>query len=246
MQDVNEKIHEEVRSHYAAIAGKSSCCGSSCDCGPQLYDPAKLETVPSEAASISLGCGDPTAIGRIKPGETVLDLGSGGGLDCFIAARQVGPTGRVIGVDMTPEMLARATATAERMGITNVSFRSGYIEAIPVEDGTVDVIISNCVINLSPDKRQVLTEMYRVLKPGGRIAISDIVTRGPISDEYIEQPDAWSSCVSGALPTEQWSAWLAELGFERIDIYPALTTDPIDSIPYSTPFSASIRAYKGE
>jgi ubiquinone/menaquinone biosynthesis C-methylase UbiE len=244
MQDNYDKTHEEVRTYYAAIAGKSSCCSGSCDCAPAVYEAEKLSNVPQEAAGMSLGCGDPTGSGNLQSGESVLDLGSGAGLDCFLAARQVGPTGRVIGVDMTPEMLSRASATAERMGIENVSFRQGYIEQIPVEDGVVDVIISNCVINLSPDKRRVLSEMKRVLKPGGRIAISDIVTLGPIASEYGEDPDAWSACVAGALPVEQWSDWLDELGFEQIALRPALTDDPLRSMQPGIPFSAIIQAIK--
>jgi ubiquinone/menaquinone biosynthesis C-methylase UbiE len=244
MQDNYDKTHEEVRTYYAAIAGKSSCCSGSCDCAPAVYEAEKISNAPKEAASMSLGCGDPTGSGNLQPGETVLDLGSGGGLDCFLAARQVGPTGYVIGVDMTPEMLTLARATAERMGIENVSFRQGYIEQIPVEDGVVDVIISNCVINLTPDKRRVLSEMKRVLKPGGRIAISDIVTIGAIAPEFGEDPDAWSACVTGALPVEQWSDWLDELGFEQIALRPALSDDPLSSIQPGIPFSAVIQAIK--
>jgi ubiquinone/menaquinone biosynthesis C-methylase UbiE len=244
MQDNYDKTHEEVRTYYAAIAGKSSCCSGSCDCAPAVYEAEKISNAPQEAASMSLGCGDPTGSGNLQPGETVLDLGSGGGLDCFLAARQVGPTGYVIGVDMTPEMLTLARATAERMGIENVSFRQGYIEQIPVEDGVVDVIISNCVINLSPDKRRVLSEMKRVLKPGGRIAISDIVTIGAIAPEFGEDPDAWSACVTGALPVEHWSDWLDELGFEQIALRPALSDDPLSSIQPGIPFSAVIQAIK--
>jgi ubiquinone/menaquinone biosynthesis C-methylase UbiE len=244
MQTNPEKIHEEVRAYYANIASnQSSCCSSSCDCGPQIYDQETLAGAPEDAAGISQGCGNPTALGSLKPGETVLDLGSGGGLDCFLAARQVGPTGRVIGVDMTPEMLARATETAEQLGFENVSFRQGYIEQIPVEDASVDVILSNCVINLSPDKRRVLSEMKRVLKPGGRIAITDIVTRGPLQPKFGEEADAWSACVSGALPVENWSAWLVELGFEAISLRPALSDHPLEAMPPGVPFSAAIQAY---
>ncbi|HSV85859.1 MAG TPA: arsenite methyltransferase [Levilinea sp.] len=246
MQDTTSKTHEEVRAYYAAIAGNTGCCSSSCDCNAPLYAPEKLESAPTEAAGLSLGCGDPTTLGSLLPGETVLDLGSGAGLDCFLAARQVGPTGQVIGVDMTLEMLERARATALRLGIHNVDFRQGYIERLPVEDETVDVIISNCVINLSPDKRQALREMKRVLKPGGRIAIADIVTLGPIASEFGEQPGAWSSCISGALDAERWSAWLEELGFDAISIRPALTDEPLSAMPRGVPFSAAIRAYRRE
>lgn len=244
MQATTSKTHEEVRAYYAAIAGKSGCCSSACDCNAPPYAPEKLKSAPAESAGMSLGCGDPTALGSLLPGETVLDLGSGAGLDCFLAARQVAPTGTVIGVDMTPEMLERARATAARLGIENVDFRQGYIERLPVADGTVDVIISNCVINLSPDKRQVLGEMKRVLKPGGRIAITDIVTLGAIAPEYSSQADAWSSCVSGALDAGQWIAWLEELGFEAISLRPALTDAPLSAMPRGVPFSAAIQAYR--
>jgi ubiquinone/menaquinone biosynthesis C-methylase UbiE len=243
MQTNPDKIHEEVRAYYAAIASKSSCCSSSCDCGPQIYDQETLAGAPADAAGISLGCGNPTALSSLKPGETVLDLGSGGGLDCFLAARQVGPSGQVIGVDMTPEMLARATAAAEKMGLHNVSFRQGYIEQLPVEDASVDVILSNCVVNLSPDKRRVLSEMKRVLKPGGRIAITDVVTRGPLQPKFGEDIHSWSACVSGALPVESWAAGLLEEGFETISIRPALNDLPLEAMPSGVPFSAAIQAF---
>jgi SAM-dependent methyltransferase len=189
-----------------------------------------LNDLPADIANFTAGSGDPITLAQLKPGETVLDLGSGGGLDCFLAARQVGASGRVIGVDMTPEMLARARSAAERLGVQNVEFREGFLESMPVDGGSVDVIISNCVINLSPDKPQVFREMYRVLrspdpksgKPGGRIAVSDIVTNRPISDEERKKED-WCGCVSGALARGEYEAELGKAGFVDIRIEPDLS-----------------------
>ena len=175
----------------------------------------------------------------------MVDLGSGGGLECFIAAKQVGETGHVIGVDMTPEMLSRARQAGERMGLGNVEFREGYIEDIPVESDSVDVIISNCVINLSPDKSLVLREMQRVLKPGGRIAISDIVTKGQIPDALKSNMELWSACASGALPVAEWEEGLRGLGFVDIRIEPnGQTHEWLSKLPFGMPFSAAITARK--
>lgn len=198
MSNVTEpdEIRRSVRDHYADIARKSSSCcapskpdpvreSSSC-CGPSKPDPDSTNlddlsnALPEDIANFSLGCGDPITIANLQAGETVVDLGSGGGLDCFLASQRVGPAGRVIGVDMTPEMLAKARGNAERLGFQNVEFREGYIEHLPVGEGEADVVISNCVINLSPDKPQVFRDVYRVLRPGGRISISDIVTNGEL------------------------------------------------------------------
>jgi SAM-dependent methyltransferase len=240
-------IHEAVREHYGARARTvgSSCCGptvstatSCCSpatgadscCGPSdgaalptLYTIEELSTIPTDAATASLGCGNPTAIAALKPGEVVLDLGSGGGIDVFLAARQVGETGFVYGVDMTDDMLALARRNAERHGITNVEFRKGHIEEIPLEESTVDVIISNCVINLSPDKGQTLHEAFRVLKPGGRLAVSDIVVDGTLDDLPVDEATirgalSWAGCIAGALTKSQFETMLADAGFAEINV----------------------------
>jgi ubiquinone/menaquinone biosynthesis C-methylase UbiE len=176
----------------------------------------ELSAAPKEAADISLGCGNPIAMAGLKPGEVVLDIGSGGGLDSFLAAGKVGPAGRVIGVDMTPAMLERARASAERNQIANVEFRQGYAEELPVADGEVNVIISNCVINLTEDKGHVFREAFRVLKPGGRLEVSDMVTSGPVPIELRESAAGWSECVTGALPEQEYLDLIAQAGFRNI------------------------------
>ena len=188
-----------------------------------LYDAADLSLVPDDMSGMSLGCGNPTAIAALKPGEVVLDLGSGAGLDVMLAARKVGPTGFVYGVDMTDEMLALARRNAAKAGATNVEFRKGHIEAIPLPDQSVDVIISNCVINLSPDKGQTLTEAFRVLRPGGRLAVSDIVVDGrlddlPVSEAQIRTALSWAGCIAGALTIDQYKELLTAAGFEEIEV----------------------------
>jgi SAM-dependent methyltransferase len=213
------KIHQEVQQEYGSLARSgTSCCSSS----STLYSPEVLQNLPDDITSFTLGNGDPVTPANLQPGETVLDLGSGGGLDCFLAARQVGEAGRVIGVDMTPEMLARAAQAAQRLGLKNVEFRQGYLEALPVPDGSIDVVISNCVINLSPDKPQVLREIFRVLKPGGRISISDTVTNRPVSDEQREDMADWCGCTSGALPLAEYETELSRAGFVEIRFQPNL------------------------
>src|SRR5258706_11151622 len=198
----NTSIHEVVREHYAErIKNSASCCGPS-DCCSQnnsLYPEQLLTTLPSDVTSTSYGCGDPITLASLQPGQTVLDLGSGAGLDCLLAVQKVGPDGRVIGVDMTPEMIERAQNNAKRVNATNVEFRQGYLEELPVESNTVDVIISNCVINLAPDKAKVFTEAIRVLKPGGKLAVSDIVTDGPLPEAIKKSLSAWAGCVAGAV-----------------------------------------------
>jgi SAM-dependent methyltransferase len=237
-------IHEFVQDYYAQRANSStSCCGESAE--PEFYTPELLENMPGEVASFSLGCGDPITLARLQPGEIVLDLGSGGGLDCFLASRQVGEEGYVIGVDMTPEMLARARQAAENLAIKNVEFRQGYLEDLPVENRSVDVIISNCVINLSPDNPQVFSEMLRTLKPGGRISVSDIVTSGEIPDALRRDMQAWGACVAGALDMDDYVAGLEGVGFKDVKLVAKSGEgDLLDGIPEANIFSASITARK--
>ena len=223
-----DEIKEMVRARYGAIAAaqSASCCAPSC-CGEPAasgsqssrmgYSAEELAAVP-EGADLGLGCGNPQAIASMKPGETVVDLGSGAGFDCLLAARQVGPQGRVIGIDMTHEMLAKARANAAKVGARNVEFRLGEIEHLPIADNTADVILSNCVINLVPDKAQVFREAFRVLKPGGRLAISDVVNTAPLSPELAADRQLICGCVAGAAPVPQIEAWLAEAGFTGIRV----------------------------
>ena len=225
----NDSIRQHVRRWYADVAqsqGKGCCTASCCnaagasdsDTSAALgYSKEEADAVP-EGANMGLGCGNPQAIAGIRPGETVLDLGSGGGFDCFLAAPRVGESGRVIGVDMTPEMLGKARANAQKAGYENVEFRLGEIEHLPVADGTVDVIISNCVINLSPDKRQVFRDAYRVLREGGRLAISDIVAVRPIGDELRRSMDTHCGCIAGAALVSDVERMLQEAGFTNIAI----------------------------
>jgi len=222
-------IREAVRERYAGLATGGSCCGDDACCGEATVDvtleslygelyTADTSWLPQDVTGLSLGCGDPITLAGMQPGQTVLDLGSGGGIDCFMAARQVGPAGRVIGVDMTPEMLAKAERNKAKVGLNNVEFRQGYIEALPVADNTVDVILSNCVINLSPDKAAVFREAYRVLRPGGRLAVSDMVTVGRFSPQERADLSAWAGCVTGAEDVAVYAAAMRAAGFEDISI----------------------------
>jgi arsenite methyltransferase len=224
MTQSTDPIRDSVREHYAAQARSgSSCCGDSsgsCDSKNTIYPVELLTSLPEDVANFSLGCGDPITVAALQPGETVLDLGSGGGLDCFLAAKKIGDSGHVIGVDMTPEMLTRARAAAVRLGVTNVEFREGYLEKLPVEDASVDAIISNCVINLSPDKLQVFREMLRTLRPGGRLAVSDIVTNGPLPEELQKNIEAWGACVAGALDVSDYITGLTDAGFTDVKVQP--------------------------
>ncbi|MBE0665119.1 MAG: arsenite methyltransferase [Candidatus Aminicenantes bacterium] len=227
---MKENIQKEVKKKYGSIAAASgSCCGSAksgcCGSVPSAeelsasvgYSAADLTVIP-EGANLGLGCGNPVALASLRPGETVLDLGSGGGIDCFLAARRVGPEGRVIGVDMTEEMIRLARENAEKSGLKNVEFRQGEIENLPVEDGTVDAVISNCVINLSPDKERVFREVYRVLKPGGRLMVSDIVLDGELSQRVRESTAAYTGCIGGALPRQEYLAAMTKAGFSEVEI----------------------------
>ena len=232
-------VHEAVREHYAELARTSNtCCGSN-----SLYDAQLLQDLPSEVSNFSLGCGDPITLAKLQPGETVLDLGSGGGLDCFLAAKKVGETGRVIGVDMTPDMLAKARANAQRLGYPNVEFREGYLEALPIEDHSIDVVISNCVINLSLDKPQVFREVFRALKPGGRVAVSDIVTNGALPEKLQKNMESWGACVAGALDQREYVRGLRETGFVNVQVQPKSQTDQaLAALPIGVPFSATVTA----
>ena len=250
---INEKeIKEAVKKKYTAVAESKSCsCGNSC-CGvgdPKQaaeligYNIKDLDEIPQEAI-LGLGCGSPVAYVGLKPGETVLDLGSGGGIDVFLAAKKVGIKGKVIGIDMNEAMIKRAKEGAEEYGFKNVEFRLGEIEKMPVEDSTIDAVISNCVINLSPDKPRVFREASRVLKLGGRITVSDIVTEGKIPDEMRKDLDSWASCVAGALPQEDYFEAIEAAGFARPRI---LTESYYDTSEYDINFkvkSVTVEAIK--
>ena len=260
-------IHEAVREHYAQrITSNTSCCGSSssdcCSTDSSLYPTDLLTTLPEGESTVSYGCGDPISLASLQPGQTVLDLGSGAGLDCFFAAKKVGETGQVIGVDMTPEMIERARSGAKRLNLQNVEFRQGYLEELPVESKTVDVIISNCVINLAPDKSKVFAEAFRVLKPGGKLAVSDIVTDGPLPDSVKQSLSAWAGCVAGAVEAKEYIRMMEVVGFTDISIVPvyfdkqtvdSAISDMKDVIEletiarndvYKAVYSAKITAYK--
>ena len=256
-------IHDAVREHYAErIKNDASCCGpDSCSCTENGFYPSDLlATLPLGESAVSYGCGDPITLASLQPGQTVLDLGSGAGLDCFFAARKVGETGYVIGVDMTPEMLERARSSAKRLNLSNVEFRQGFIEELPVESNSVDVIISNCVINLSPDKSRVFAETFRVLKPGGKLAVSDIVTDGPLPKAVKHSLSAWAGCVAGAVDAREYIGMMEAVGFTNVTVSPvffdretvdsALDEMKLDVIEYpredvyKAVYSAKITAYK--
>jgi SAM-dependent methyltransferase len=222
-----DKVHDAVRERYGRIATefvpeiKAADCGcgdgGACCSDDSLYE-ININDLPADVTQLSLGCGDPITLAALKPGQTVLDLGSGGGIDCFLAAKQVGQGGFVIGVDMTPAMLEKAERNKVKMGVDNVDFRFGQIEDLPVDDDTVDVIISNCVINLSPDKPAVFREAFRVLRPGGRIAVSDMVTQGHFSLEERADMAAWSGCITGAEDIADYVAAIQAAGFTNISV----------------------------
>jgi len=225
--DIKEIVKEKYGQAALRVgAGGSSCCGGTAATGcadpitSNLYDASQAGQIPAEALLASLGCGNPTALAQLKPGEVVLDLGSGGGIDVLLSARRVGPAGKAYGLDMTDEMLALANENKRKAGVENVEFLKGEIEQIPLPDNSVDVIISNCVINLSADKGRVLREAFRVLKPGGRLAVSDVVTRGEILPEIRQSVLLWVGCVAGALDEDEYSAKLAAAGFEQVDVEP--------------------------
>jgi arsenite methyltransferase len=234
-------VREFVKDKYAEAArrvakGGSGCCGGAADavtgCDPitaGIYEAGQASEVPETAVRASLGCGNPTALADLRPGETVLDLGSGGGIDVLLSARRVGPTGKAFGLDMTDEMLALAEENKRKSGLTNVEFLKGEIEHIPLPDNSVDVIISNCVINLSGDKDRVLQEAFRVLKPGGRFAVSDVVVRGEVPERIRTSMELWVGCVAGALGDEDYVAKLTNAGFKDIEIEPTRVYDVEDA-----------------
>ena len=237
-------ITETVREKYAEAArrvaggGAATCgcgTGTATGCDPitsNLYDEQQAGTVPDTALLASLGCGNPTALAALEPGETVLDLGSGGGIDVILSARRVGPSGKAYGLDMTDEMLALAEENKQKSGVSNVEFLKGQIEQVPLPDGAVDVIISNCVINLSADKDRVLAEAFRVLKPGGRLAVSDVVLRGELPSDVRRSMELWVGCVAGALSDEEYRAKLRQAGFEAIEIETTRVYDVEDARAY--------------
>ena len=234
-------IKEAVKEKYGqaalrAVAGGSSCCGSAPSaeggCDPitsSLYDGSQTGQVPKEAVLASLGCGNPTALARLSPGETVLDLGSGGGIDVLLSARRVGPSGKAYGLDMTDEMLALARENQKKAGIENAEFLKGEIENIPLPDNFVDVIISNCVVNLSADKDRVIRESFRVLKPGGRFAVSDVVVEGEVPGQVRQSVLLWIGCIAGALGNDEYVSKLAQAGFENIAVEPTRVYDVEDA-----------------
>jgi len=274
-------VRKHVRERYGKIAAESepataaSCCSpsdqtGSC-CGPSdtitldqintIYEAPDVSALPEDVTNLSLGCGDPITLAALLPGQTVLDLGSGGGIDCFLAAKRVGDSGRVIGVDMTPEMLEKARANQAKIGANNVEFRLGEIEHLPIGDDHVDVIISNCVINLSPDKPQVFREAFRVLKPGGKLAVSDMVTDGPLPQGVKDSLSAWTGCIAGALDVKDYIAAIEAAGFVDVTLSPvyideSMVDDAVEQLDlgdvvgedrgslYKTVFSAKITAYK--
>jgi len=225
------EIKQNVREYYAAAlkektqstsgcccssSGQTSCCGNN----EILYEDEAVFELPSEVTDISFGCGDPVTLASLLPGQTVLDLGSGGGIDCFLAAQKVGSTGYVIGVDMTPQMVDRARANKAKLNVENVDFRLGEIENLPVAHAAVDVVISNCVINLSPDKPRVFQEIFRVLKPGGKLAVSDIVTDGELPQVIKISLDAWAGCVAGAVDVRLYTHIMVDAGFTNVKVSP--------------------------
>ncbi len=234
---MSDEIRTTVRERYgkaalAVIQGDPGDCGCGCGCGPEasggttdpitadLYDQVTTASLPEQAVLASLGCGNPTALAELNEGEVVLDLGSGGGIDVLLSARRVGPTGKAYGVDMTEEMLSLARKNAAEAGARNVEFLKGHIEDIPLPDSSVDVIVSNCVINLSADKEKVLAEAFRVLKPGGRFAVSDVVSRGDVPEELKRSMELWVGCVAGALSEDEFEQKLSAAGFEDVSLEP--------------------------
>jgi len=256
--ETGEEIRAVVREKYGAHAatvrkgGMGRCCGGG-ECADtsdpitaNLYGDAEAHEVPADALKASLGCGNPTALAELRAGETVLDLGSGGGIDVLLSARRVGPTGKAFGLDMTDEMLALARENQRASGLTNVEFLKGEIEHVPLPDQSVDVIISNCVINLSADKDRVLAEAFRVLKPGGRFAVSDVVVRGEVPAEIRKNVELWIGCVAGALEEQDYRAKLARAGFTAIDIEPTRVFSAEETLSAATDMGLDMKANAAE
>src|SRR3954447_23313395 len=225
MSDIQQAVKEKYGAIANSVASGGGCCGpSACGCGDpittNLYSDAQTSGLPADAMAASLGCGNPTALAQLEPGQVVLDLGSGGGIDVLLSARRVGATGKVYGLDMTDEMLALAQENQRKAGATNVEFLKGTIEQIPLPADSVDVIISNCVINLSSDKDAVLREAFRVLKPGGRFAVSDVVVRGEVPADLRRNMELWVGCIAGALEETEYTAKLKAAGFETVNVEP--------------------------
>ena len=250
----DKEIKKAVKKRYTNFAQNNTSCCPTCDCKNNDitkqtksigYSANELKSIP-ESAVLGLGCGNPTALAELKNGEIVLDLGSGAGIDVFLAANKVGEKGHVIGVDMTEEMIKRSEKIAKENGYKNVEFRQGEIENLPVEDNTVDVIISNCVINLSPDKLQTFKEAFRVLKPGGRLLVSDIVTEGTLPDDIKKSFDAWSGCIAGALEKNDYIDTIKKAGFSNVEIVnqDRYTEKEIDNRLVGKITSLKVRAYK--
>jgi arsenite methyltransferase len=250
-------LRTDIRGKYGSIASQvsrgetaGSCCTGSCGCGTDatpydpitsnLYDDGEKSGVPAEALLASLGCGNPTALAGLQPGEIVLDLGSGGGIDVLLSARRVGPAGKAYGLDMTDEMLALANDNKRKAGAENVEFLKGEIEAVPLPDESVDVIISNCVINLSADKRRVLAEAFRVLKPNGRFAVSDIVVRGEVPAGIRQDVELWIGCVAGALEENEYRALLSQAGFTDVSIEPTRVYATADAAAFLADSTADV------
>jgi arsenite methyltransferase len=254
---MSDDLKVAVRQKYGEAAVRAgsgaagTCCGPSCGCGPEasdpitrdLYDAVTASSLPEAAVLASLGCGNPTALAELSPGEVVLDLGSGGGIDVLLSAKRVGPTGRVYGLDTTDEMLALARRNAADAGAGNVEFLKGDMERIPLPDASVDVIISNCVINLSADKGQVLREAYRVLRPGGRFAVSDVVVRGEIPGEIRRSMELWVGCIAGALEEREFEALLRDAGFEDPSMEPTRVYDPEDARSFLEEAGLDVEAF---
>jgi arsenite methyltransferase len=254
---MSDDLKVAVRQKYGEAAVRAgsgaagTCCGPSCGCGPEasdpitrdLYDAVTASSLPEAAVLASLGCGNPTALAELSPGEVVLDLGSGGGIDVLLSAKRVGPTGRVYGLDTTDEMLALARRNAADAGAGNVEFLKGDMERIPLPDASVDVIISNCVINLSADKGQVLREAYRVLRPGGRFAVSDVVVRGEIPGEIRRSMELWVGCIAGALEEREFEALLRDAGFEDPSLEPTRVYDPEDARSFLEEAGLDVEAF---